>query len=192
MAVLESTMLEIGTKINEFKHPDPDGRLWSLSDIMGDNGAVVMFICNHCPFVIHVAEELTRVANEYLDKGVGFVGINCNDLTTHPQDAPKHMAEFSKKYHLPFPYLFDESQETAKTFKAVCTPDFFVLDKDARVFYRGRLDESTPKNDKPLTGIELRNALEALVSGKTPPLNQFPSMGCSIKWKKGNEPEYSG
>lgn len=191
MPVVESTMLEIGTKGPDFSLPDPDGRIYHQSDVMGDQGLVVMFISNHCPFVVHVAEELTKIAEEFINKGVGFAAIACSDLTTHPQDGPEKMREFSKEYHFPFPYLFDASQNSAKAYKAACTPDFYVLDAKGRVFYRGRLDDSTPRNDKPLTGKDLKNALEALVTGKTPPLNQVPSMGCSIKWKKGNEPEYA-
>ena len=192
MAIVESTMLELGENAPEFKLPDPDGKLISNADVMGDNGLVVMFISNHCPFVIHVAQEITRVADTYLDKGVGFIAIGCNDLTTHPQDGPKHIRDFAAKYQFPFPYVFDATQQTAKQYKAACTPDFYVADTKGRIFYRGRLDNSTPSNNLPLTGQDLRDALDALVNGDTPPINQFPSMGCNIKWKKGNEPEYFG
>jgi len=192
MSVVESTMLEIGTKAPSFKLPDPDGKLHSPEDRIGDNGVVVMFISNHCPFVIHVAEELTKLGDEYRDKGVGFIAVGSNNLETHPQDGPEHMRTFSEKYHFAFPYVFDATQEVAKSYKAACTPDFYVMDKDMRVFYRGRLDDSTPRNGKTLTGKDLRSALDALVSGGNPPLSQFPSMGCNIKWKPGNEPSYYG
>jgi len=186
MAATPSNMLALGTKAPDFKLLDTvSGKKLSYDDIKGEKGTVVMFICNHCPYVLHVNGEIVKIANEYLPKGIGFVAISSNDVENYPQDAPELMTEQAKKVGYPFPYLYDETQEVAKAYKAACTPDFYVFDKDNRLVYRGRLDESTPKNNQPLTGKDLRKALDFLLEGKIIPDNeQKPSIGCNIKWKE--------
>jgi len=189
MSATPSTMLELGTKAPEFSLPDVSGGEVNLSYTDQSQGFVIMFICNHCPFVKHIEEELVRLSNEYIQKGIGFIAISSNDVENYPDDSPEEMAK--KDY--PFPYLYDETQETAKAYKAACTPDFFVFDENRSLLYRGQFDDSRPGNDKPVTGNDLRKALDALLNGNTIPEDeQKPSMGCNIKWKKGNEPEYFG
>jgi hypothetical protein len=151
---------------------------------------VVMFICNHCPFVVHVMDELVRIGNEYQTQGIGFVTISSNDVTTHPDDSPAHMAQLAKDKGFPFPYLYDETQEVAKAYTAACTPDYSVFNADDKCVYRGQLDDSRPGNGKPVSGKDLRNVLDLLVVGKSVPADQTPSLGCNIKWKAGNEPSY--
>ena len=142
-----------------------------------------MFLCNHCPYVIHVNDELVRLANDYIPKGISFVGISSNDAVKYPEDGPEKMKEVAHKLKYPFPYLYDESQNVARAFDAACTPDFYVFDKDLKLVYRGRLDDSRPKNTNPLTGKDLRNALDAILAGQPVPEKQYPSGGCNIKWK---------
>lgn len=190
MAAVESLMLDIGTTLPDRTLPDPVGNSFSLSGQKKEKGLLVMFICNHCPFVVHVAEELAKTSNEYMEKGIGFVAINVNDVENYPDDSPAKMKEFSQKYGFNFPYLFDESQQSAKDFLAMCTPEFYLFDAGLKLYYRGRLDDSTPRNGKELTGKDLREALDNLINGKPAPENQYPSIGCNIKWKKGNNPEY--
>jgi len=155
----------------------------TLQDIKGEVGTVVMFICNHCPYVIHVNEQLVSLANEYLEKGIGFVAISSNDTEKYPQDAPDKMKDVALDLQYPFPYLFDETQEVAKAYDATCTPDFYVFDKDLKSIYHGQLDESRPGNDKPNTGENIRKVLESLVINKEYLGDEKPSMGCGIKWK---------
>lgn len=189
MSATPSTMLELGTKAPEFNLESVNGGNLSLTYTDQSKGFVIMFICNHCPYVLHIEDELVNIANEYISKGIGFVAISSNDVEKYPQDSPEKMAE--KNY--PFPYLFDETQEVAKAYKAACTPDFFVFDENKRLIYRGQFDDSRPKNDKPVTGKDLRKALDAVLEGdKIPENEQIPSIGCNIKWKPGNEPEYFG
>lgn len=189
MSATPSTMLELGTEAPDFKLPSVNGGELSLNYTDQSKGFVVMFICNHCPYVLHVEDELVNVANEYIAKGIGFIAISSNDVEKYPEDSPEKMAE--KDY--PFPYLYDESQDVAKAYKAACTPDFFVFDENRKLVYRGQFDDSRPKNGKPVTGKDLRTALDAVLDGKTiPEEKQTPSMGCNIKWKPGNEPEYFG
>ncbi len=187
-----STMLALGTSAPQFSLPDPDGKIVSLSDFEAAPALVVIFMCNHCPFVKHVAPGLAHLAREYQDKGVAVVGINPNDIANYPDDSPQKMAEASKEYGYTFPYLLDESQEVAKAYRAACTPDFFVFDGDRQLVYRGQLDDSRPSLDLPVTGADLRAALDAVLDGRSVTAEQKPSVGCNIKWKPGNEPEYFG
>jgi len=184
-----STMLPIGTSAPHFSLPDFEGKVVSLSEFR-DKPLVIIFMCNHCPFVKHVAPELVRIVSVYGDRGVSFIGINSNDIATHPDDSPAKMKEEAKLQGYSFPYLFDESQDVAKDYQAACTPDFYVFDKDHRLVYRGQMDDSRPKSDKPLTGYDLRAALDCVLAGKRPTDIQKPSIGCNIKWKQGDEPVY--
>ncbi len=191
MARTPSTMLPLGTEAPEFSLPDTDGNIVTLEEFRGSAGLVVMFICNHCPFVIHVAPEIAALAEEYQDQGVGFVAISANDVSTHPDDSPEKMKEEKEKQGYTFPYLYDETQDVAKAYHAACTPDFFVFDQFMKLVYRGQLDDSRPGNDKPLNGKDLRAALDNLLMGKPIPEAQKPSLGCNIKWKAGAEPAYA-
>jgi peroxiredoxin len=185
MAFTESTMLPLGTAAPDFSLPDTvSGRRVSLADVKTDKGLVVMFLCNHCPYVIHVNPEIVRVAKEYMAKGLGFVGISSNDVEGYPDDAPDKMKFVAEQLGYPFPYLYDESQEVACAYDAACTPDFYVFDKELKLVYRGRLDDSRPKNDNPLTGRDLRTALDAVLEGRAVSEVQYPSGGCNIKWKQ--------
>ena len=184
MALTESKMLELGTKAPDFTLYDTvSGKNISLSDIRSDKATVIMFLCNHCPYVIHVNPELVRLAKAYQQKGVHFVGISSNDVNKYPQDGPVEMKKLAERVGYPFPYLYDESQEVARAYDAACTPDFYVFDGQLRLAYRGRLDGSRPGNNTPLTGEDLRSALDALLAGKPAPDKQYPSAGCNIKWK---------
>jgi len=177
-------MLELGTQAPDFTLPDTvSGEEKSFSELASDKATVVMFICNHCPYVIHVNPEIVRLANDYQAKGVSFIAISSNDAEKYPQDGPDKMKEQAEKLGYPFPYLFDETQEVAKAYDAACTPDFYVFDGDQKLVYRGRLDGSKPGNDAPLTGEDLRAALDAVLAGKPAPEKQYPSGGCGIKWK---------
>jgi len=187
MARTPSTMLELGTKAPDFSLPDTNsGKTVSLKDFSG-KPLLVMFISNHCPFVLHVKKELMNLGQSYQGK-VALVGIGSNDISTHPADGPEKM----KVEGYPFPYLFDESQEVAKAYQAACTPDFYLFDTSHRLVYRGQLDGSRPGNNVPVTGEDLRKALDAVAGGSLPSKDQKPSLGCNIKWKAGNEPEYYG
>lgn len=190
MSATLSTMLETGTKAPLFELPDTDGNIVSLNEISFDKGVLVMFICNHCPYVKHLNEALVDFANEYKQKGIECIAISSNDVENYPQDSPVLMKELSEKYQFPFPYLYDETQEVAKSYKAACTPDFFLFDSDLKLFYRGQFDDSRPGNEKPVTGKNMRSAANSLIEGDDGFEPQIPSMGCNIKWKKGNEPEY--
>ena len=184
MARTPSNMLALDTKAPDFSLFDTvSQRLLSLDQVKGENGTVVMFICNHCPFVIHVNEELVRVANDYRDKGIGFVAISSNDVVNYPQDGPDKMTQHARDNHYPFPYLYDESQEVAKAYDAACTPDLYLFDADLDLVYRGQLDGSRPGNGVPVTGEDLRYALDCVLSGKENDRTQKPSIGCNIKWK---------
>lgn len=184
MAVTPSVMPELGVNAPEFTLPDPrSGNLISLQDIKSEIATVVMFISNHCPFVKHVNEELVKLANDYLPKGISFVAISSNNIETHPQDAPDKMAETARDLKYPFPYLYDESQEIAKAYDAACTPDFFIYDRELKLVYRGQLDDSRPSNNVPVTGRDIRGALDSILQGRPVRNDQKPSMGCNIKWK---------
>jgi len=188
MGAVESRMLPLETVAPAFSLPDPDGKRHSLEN--DANAYLVMFICNHCPFVKHVRQELARVGRDYAARGVSVYAINSNDANKHPDDNPDSMRIEAREWGYSFPYLFDESQEVAKAYRAACTPDFFVFDADKRLFYRGQLDDSRPSNNVPVDGQDLRSALEAALDNKPPPATQKPSIGCNIKWIPGNEPDY--
>jgi len=191
MVATNSTMLPLGTKAPAFNLPDPSGRKISLSDFPDALALVVVFMCNHCPYVKHVREGLARLAREYVPRGVGVVGINSNDVANYPADSPAKMAEEVKAAGYIFHYLYDETQSTAKAYHAACTPDFFVFDHDKVLVYRGQFDDSRPGNGVPVTGADLRAALDAVLAGKPVNPKQKPSIGCNIKWKAGNAPDYS-
>jgi len=185
MALKESNMLSLGTQAPDFKLPDTvSGQALSLNDIKGKNGTVIIFSCNHCPFVIHVNDQMIALANDYAEKGIKTVLISSNDVENYPQDGPDKMSIVAKVLQYPFPYLYDESQEVAKAYDAACTPDIYLFDADLKLYYRGRLDGSRPGNDVPLTGEDIREALDLLIESKSAPENQYPSAGCNIKWKK--------
>jgi thiol-disulfide isomerase/thioredoxin len=190
MAVV-STMLPLGTTVPPFALPDAvTGRAVSSEDLAGAPALLVMFICNHCPYVQHVLPELGRVARDYADDGLAVVAINANDLETYPQDAPPAMKDLADAQGWTFPFLMDATQAVARAFRAACTPDFFLFGRTRRLVYRGQLDGSRPGNDVPVTGHDLRAAIEATLAGKPVPAEQTPSIGCNIKWTKGNEPDY--
>lgn len=191
MARTPTVQLELGYKAPAFKLPNVvTGNNTTLEDINGQKGTLVMFICNHCPFVVHVMDELIRIGNDYKNKGIGIVAISSNDVSTHPDDSPEKMKELALKKGFPFPYLYDESQEVAKAYTAACTPDFSVFDADGICVYRGQMDDSRPGNDQPVNGKDLRKVFDDLIAGNAVSSNQKPSLGCNIKWKAGNEPSY--
>ncbi len=185
-----STMLPLGTQAPDFNLSNSDGQSVSLSDFRDKQALVIIFMCNHCPYVKHVAPELTRLSNDYMTKGIGFVGINSNDSVAHPEDSPEMMKAEVAKQGYKFPYLHDANQSVAIAYHAACTPDIFVFDATRRLVYRGQLDDSRPKSDKPLTGKDLRSALDSLLTGQIVSNDQRPSVGCNIKWKEGSEPMY--
>ena len=192
MVKTPSTMLPLGTQAPDFTLPDPSGNPVSLSDFADAPVLLVAFICNHCPFVKHIADGFSSLAKEYQAKGVAVVAINSNDVENYPDDAPPKMAEEIKARGYTFPYLIDETQEVAKAYRAACTPDFYVFDAQRQLVYRGQMDGARPGNDIPITGADLRDALDAVLEGRPTPEEQRPSIGCNIKWKPGNEPEYFG
>jgi peroxiredoxin len=191
MAV-QSTMLEIGTLAPDFTLPDTEGKMLSRDHFKGKKGLLVMFLSNHCPFVKHIRHELRNVAEEYQKKDVGVVAIMSNNVQTHPADSPAKMAEEAENIGYTFPYLYDETQLVARAYRAACTPDLFLFNNDFKLVYRGQFDGSRPGNQVPVTGIDLRKALDAMLAGEQVPENQIPSVGCNIKWKPGNEPDYFG
>ena len=184
-------MLTVGTPAPEFSLPDVDGTLLSLSDVRGPKGLVVAFICNHCPYVLHLAPTLRDFADNSIAKGVGFVAINSNDVTRYAADSPEKMKEMANSLGWEFPYLYDESQATAKAYCAACTPDFYVFDGDLKLTYCGQFDSTRPGSPAPATGADLRQAVERVLRGGPPLEEQTPSSGCSIKWKSGDEPAWS-
>ena len=184
MALTESNEFLIGTKAPDFNLINTiDDKLYSLNDLKGEKGTVIMFICNHCPFVIHVNVELVKMANEYQQKGINFIAISSNEIENYPQAAPKFMKELAINLNYPFPYLFDETQEVARNYDAACTPDFYVFDAESKSIYHGQLDDSRPGNGNTVTGKDIRNALNNLLEKKEVVENQKPSMGCGIKWR---------
>ena len=187
MAV-ESTMLPLGTQAPEFELPSVDGSAFSLDDFSEADALLVMFICNHCPYVRHVEKELSAVVGDYGERGLAAVGICSNDVDQEPEDTPEGLREQIARVGFTFPYLIDESQEVAKSFRAACTPDLYLFDGERRLVYRGRLDASRPRNEEPVTGADLRRAIDAVLAGDEVPAEQLPSMGCAISWKPGNEP----
>jgi peroxiredoxin len=188
MPAVESQMLPLGTQAPEFTLSEPDGTTHSLSD--DAPATLVMFICNHCPFVVHVRDELARIGSEYGSRGVAIYAINSNDVDAYPPDHPDRMKEEAAAHGYTFPYLHDESQSVAKAYRAACTPDFYVFDAEQKLVYRGQLDDSRPSNDLPIDGHDLRAALDAVLTSEKPKAEQKPSIGCSIKWSAGNAPEY--
>ena len=190
MAATPSSMRALGTPAPKFVLPDTLASTAVSLDEYSDQPLLVMFMCNHCPFVIHVRAQLAQIGREYGLQGFGIVAINSNDIEHYPDDSPEHMKEFAHETGFSFPYLFDESQEVAKAFGAACTPDFFVYDRAHNLAYRGQLDASRPSNDIPVTGKDLRKAMDAVLVGVPVEGPQLPSIGCNIKWKAGNEPGY--
>lgn len=183
MAV-ESAMIPLGTLAPSFRLLEPRTNQWrSLDDLISSKGTVIIFMCNHCPYVKHILPSLLAVARDYIPKGIAFVGINSNDPVAYPEDSPDEMKRLAEAMDFPFPYLFDETQEVARQYSATCTPDLFVFDSERRLVYRGQFDASRPSNDIPPTGADLRNALDALLAGRPIPPEQRPSVGCSIKWR---------
>lgn len=192
MVKTASTMLPLGTEAPSFSLPDTNGNRVSLSDFADAPALLLVFMCNHCPYVKHVAEGLAQLAKEYQQRGVAVVGINSNDVDTYADDSPAKMAEEVKLRGYTFPYLYDETQCIAKAYQAACTPDFYVFDRERKLVYRGQMDSSRPGSDEPVTGKDLRAALDAVLADKPVAANQKPSLGCNIKWKPGNEPGYFG
>lgn len=193
MVMVESTMLPLGTAAPDFALPDVvTGQTVTLDSFAGAPALLVMFICRHCPFVKHVEQELARIGQDYGTKGLSIVAISANSLETHPQDGPEHLKAQALDLGFTFPYCFDESQDVAKRYTAACTPDFFVFDSDQTLVYRGQLDDSRPSTEVPVTGKDLRAALDLVLAGKPAPTEQKPSIGCNIKWTPGNEPAYFG
>jgi peroxiredoxin len=193
MALTPSIMLELGTPAPDFSLPDVvTGKQVSRDDFKAAPALLVAFVCNHCPYVKHIRDGFVHFARTYQPKGLAVVAISSNAIETHPQDGPDRMAEEARQYAYPFPYLFDETQEVAKAYRAACTPDFFLFDRERRLIYRGQFDGSRPGNDVPVTGKDLAAAVEAVLAGRPVASTQTPSVGCNIKWKPGNEPNYFG
>ncbi len=193
MVATESQMLEIGTLAPPFLLKDVvSNKDVSLAEYKGKAGTLVFFISNHCPFVIHIRDQFKMLSDEYTAKGITFIAINSNSMETHPLDGPENMRNLALDKGWTFPFLFDSTQNVAKSYRAACTPDIFLFDKDLSLYYRGQFDPSRPGNDIPVTGKDLRNALDLLLDAKPSPENQLPSIGCNIKWTPGNEPDYFG
>lgn len=192
MVRTNSTMLPLGTVAPDFSLVSVDGQTYSLDSFSDAKALLVIFMCNHCPYVIHIADHLASLANEYQARGVAVVGISSNDVSKYPQDSPEQMVHEAEQRGYTFPYLYDETQDVAKSYKAACTPDFFVFDAERKLVYRGQMDDSRPKTDdpKPITGSDLRKALDDVLLGQPVTDDQIPSLGCNIKWMEGNEPDY--
>lgn len=191
MTLTPSTMLKLGTKALDFHLPDVvSGQTISLATFSGRKALLIMFICRHCPFVQHIKAELASLGKDYAEKNVGIVAISANDAEKYPDDTPERLKAMAKELSFIFPFCYDESQETTKSYTAACTPDFFLFDADWQLVYRGQLDNSRPGNDQPINGSDLRAALDAVLAGQPVDSNQKPSIGCNIKWKPGNEPTY--
>jgi peroxiredoxin len=191
MAEVRSTFnLRRGDAAPEFQLPAPDGAVHDLHEVRGNAGLLVVFACNHCPYVIHLAEALGALAAEIEAEGIGTVAISSNDIEKYPADAPEHMATFAAEHVWNFPYLFDESQAVAKAYGAACTPDFFLFDQELRLYYAGQFDSTRPKSGETPTGEDLRAAVQGMLAGAEPPERPFPSSGCNIKWRSGSEPPY--
>ena len=185
MAETPSNMNPLGFKAPVFELKDVvSGQPINLEDVKSDKATVIMFICNHCPFVKHVNDQLVQLAKDYIPRGIVFIAISSNDAEKYPEDSPVKMQEYAKRLGYPFPYLHDETQEVAKAYDAACTPDFYIFDKELKCVYRGQLDDSRPSNNIPVTGKDIRNALDAMLEGNPVDENQRPSIGCNIKWKK--------
>lgn len=193
MARTASTMLELGTPLPSFSLPEPKtGRAVSTGDFADAKAVVVMFICNHCPYVKRIADGLARFGHDYVGRGVAIVAISSNDIVNYPDDSPDEMVKEAEARGYPFPYLFDEDQSVAKAFQAACTPELYVFDGDQKLAYRGQFDDARPGNDTPVTGADVRNAVDAILNGGEVASEQVPSVGCNIKWREGNAPAYFG
>ena len=192
MVMTPSQMLPLGTQAPAFRLPDASGRVVALDDHADAKAYLVVFMCNHCPFVRHIRAELAALGRELPVRGVAMIGINSNDYDKYPQDSPSQMRDEAETYGYVFPYLVDERQDVAKAYQAACTPDFFLFDGERRLVYRGQLDDSRPSNGKPVTGKDLRAAIDAVLEGREPAAEQVPSIGCNIKWRDGNAPEWFG
>ena len=191
MALTHSTMLPLGTPLPSFELPDvTSGTMFTSSQFSEKQGILVMFICRHCPYVVHVQEELSRLGSDYYDKGLGMVAISSNDVDHYPDDRPQRLKDMAQELGFRFPYCYDESQEVAKVFTAACTPDFFLFDANQRLVYRGQLDSSRPGNNQAVTGTDLRTAIDAVLAKQPVNKDQCPSAGCNIKWKLGGNPSY--
>ena len=193
----QSAMTELGRPAPDFRLPDTAGRPVTLADVRGPRGLLIAFICNHCPFVLHIIDPLVKRAADFKSWGIGVVAISSNDVAAHPEDGPKHMASFAKSHEFGFPYLYDETQEVAARYLAACTPDLFLYDSDLKLYYRGQFDASRPQTPHTrlatavVPGADLLAAAQALLAGAPPPSEQKPSMGCSMKWKPGKEPDWA-
>jgi peroxiredoxin len=192
MSLTPSTMLDLGTQAPDFALKDTQGNTVTLADFKGQKGLLVIFMCNHCPYVVHLRSALANFAREYQAKGLAVVGISSNDIDNYPADGPDKMVEEVANAGYSFPYLYDESQAVAKAYQAACTPDFFLFDANQKLTYRGQFDDSRPKNELPITGVDLKSATDALLTGQAISTAQKPSIGCNIKWRPGNEPDYFG
>lgn len=192
MVLTPSIMQELGMKAPDFTLPDPAGKQYSLTDLGVDKGLLVIFMCNHCPYVIHIREMLVAKLRSYQEQGIAVVGINSNDFKAYPDDSPEKMTFDAKTFNYSFPYLVDEEQQVAKSYGAACTPDFFLFNAELKLVYRGQFDSARPGNSEPVTGADLSSAIDRLIAGQSIPVEQRPSMGCNIKWKSGNEPSYFG
>lgn len=191
MARTESTMLNLGTEAPDFSLPDTvSGSILGPADLRGERGLVVAFICNHCPYVVHIREAFAAAARDFQSRGVGVAAISANDAAGYPADGPDKMAEEARAAGYAFPYLYDETQAVARAYEAACTPDLYLFDADLKLVYRGQFDASRPGNSVPVTGTDLRRAVDVLLAGDSPIADQTPSVGCSIKWRAGNEPPY--
>jgi len=190
MVKTASTMLPLGTPAPDFSLRNVDGQMVSLSDFQGRPALLVIFMCNHCPFVKHIAEQLVQLGREYQGAGAGMVAISSNDIANHPEDSPEQMIHEVEQRGYSFPYLYDEDQDIAIAYQAACTPDFYVFDGDQKLAYRGQLDSSRPDSGIPVTGQDLRAALDAVLAGEPVAEHQVASIGCNIKWKEGAEPQY--
>ena len=191
MALTPSTMLKLGTPLPPFRLPDPQEKIVASDDFRDAPALLVAFLCNHCPYVKHIRQGLARFAKDYRGSGLAMVAINANDASSYPDDSPAKMAEEIAQAGYVFPYLYDESQEVAKAYRAACTPEFYLFDADRRLVYRGQFDESRPESGRPVTGADLRAAVDAVLAGRPVDPDQTPSVGCNIKWKPGNEPDYA-
>lgn len=192
MVLTPSTMLPLGTKAPRFTLPNVDDGMVSLADFASAKGLLIIFMCNHCPYVKHVAAGLAALAKEYQSRGIAVVGINSNDAANYPDDSPEAMRREALQRGYTFPYLYDEDQSVAKAYRAACTPDFYLFDGNQQLVYRGQMDASRPDNGVPVTGTDLRRAMDAMLAGTSVPADQTPSIGCNIKWQPGNEPDYFG
>ncbi len=192
MALTPSTMVALGTKAPDFSLPEVvTGKTLSLKDFSGKKSLLIMFVCQHCPYVQHIKEELARLGQNYVSKDIAIVAVSSNDAQNYPDDSPGQLKEMAIELGFTFPFCYDETQSVAKAYKAACTPDFFLYDQDRKLVYRGQLDDSRPGNGKPINGQDLRKAIDALLNKKTVDTHQKPSMGCNIKWKQGNQPAFA-